>query len=232
MNDLPTWPGKLTREQQRSAKQRGKDFDAALKGAARETGWRFARGEVFRQSGDWFISIVPSLLWGRGAIVRMTIKPMALDPLFWNIVGLDENEALPLSFRATGAWVLRPPSIDDHVGLSTREVEQLASEVLRWGDQRTSKIVGTISLDTMLAELVKNEPLRGQHRALAACLHILAGDHETATRLCRVADTDAHPMLRDSGGFTTHNSDGSISTFFDQARDWIARKRRDDLSIV
>ena len=95
MSDLPVWPAKLTREQQKAAKQRGKDFDAALKVRSRAAGWRFARGEVFRQTGDWFISILPSLLWERGALVRMTVKPMTLDPLFWQIVGLSENEALP-----------------------------------------------------------------------------------------------------------------------------------------
>jgi len=160
------------------------------------------------------------------------IKPMALDPLFWSIVGLKENEALPLSFRAIGAWVLRPPSIEDNVGLDTVEVGALAREVLKWVNQRTSRLLETMSLETMLAELVQREPLRGQHRALAVCLHLLAGDHEAAMGLCRIDDTDENPPVRDGGGFTTRNGDGSIATFLDQARDWIALKRRDDLRLV
>ena len=222
----------MTRDEQKSAKQRGKDFDAAIKREARKAGWRFAGGDVFRQSGDWFIGVTSWLLWGRGAVVRIMIKPMALDPLFWSIVGLTENEALPLSFRTTGAWVLRPPSIENHVGLDVVEVEALASEVLTWANQRSTELLETISLETMLAELAYSQPLHGQHCALAACLHILAGEDEAAMLLCRTDDNNDHPLVRESGGFVTHNGDGSISTFLEQARDWIALKRRHDLALV
>ena len=232
MSDVPAWPAKMTREQQRSVKQRGKEFDAALKGKARAAGWRFARGEVFRQTGDWFISVMPALLWEHGAMVRMTVKPMALDPLFWDIVGLSENRALPLSFRATGAWVLRPPSTDDYLGLNTIQVGPLAAEVLEWSNQRSAAVVQSISFKSMLAALPEEQHLRGQPRALATCLHIMMNDLDGASRLCRVDDPAAHPLMREGGGFTTHNGDGSISTFLDQARDWIARRLRGDLRSI
>ena len=232
MSVLQAWPSKLTREQQKALKQRGKEFDAALKRRARAAGWRFAGGGIFRQSGDWFISIMPWLLWERGAAVRMMVKPMALDPLFWDIVGLNENEALPLSFRANGAWVLRTPAIDDRVGLATPEVESLATTVLEWGNQRANEIIPVISIGAMLSGLPKDEELRGQTRALATCLHILAGNLNDAFRLCQVDDPNTHPLLREGGGFTTHNHYGSISTFIDQARNWIARQRRNQLKVV
>ena len=232
MSDIPAWPAKLTREQQKAAKQRSKDFDAALKREARAAGWRYARGDIFRQFGDWFVSILPSLLWERGAVVRMMIKPMALDPLFWDIAGIKENEELPLSFRATGAWVLRPRSTDDHIGLHIVEVEPLATEVLRWGSEQASEMLKNVSVQSMLAAIPERDRPRGQHRALAICLHILAEDLDGAIGLCRTDDPDAHPMTREGGGFTTHNPDGTISTFLDQARDWIASKRRKELHAV
>jgi hypothetical protein len=162
----------------------------------------------------------------------MMVKPMALDPLFWDIVGLSENEALPLSFRATGAWVLRPPSTDDHVGLNTTEVEPLAAEVLNWGNQRASEILKSISIESMIAALPNGEHLRGQRRALAVCLRVLAKDLDGAIHLCRMDDPDTHPLMREGGGFSTRNRDGTISTFIDQARDWIARKRRSEMSVI
>lgn len=232
MNELPPWPAKLTREQQKAVKQRGRDFDAALKGQSRGAGWRFAGGEVFRQTGDWFIGILPSLLWERGALVRMMVKPMTLDPLFWDIVGLSENEALPLSFRATGAWVLRPPSIEGHAGPNTTQVQQLATEVLDWCNQRTAEVLHSISIASMLAALPEEEHLRGQNLALAICLRIMMDDLEGAARLCRINAPATHPLIREAGGFTTHNSDGSICTFLDQARDWIALKRREGLRLA
>ena len=82
MSTPPKWPARLTRDQQRAVTQREKDFNAALKRAVRAAGWRFASHHVFRQSGDWFVSMFLTLLWERGVEVRMMIKPMTLDPLF------------------------------------------------------------------------------------------------------------------------------------------------------
>lgn len=187
-------------------------------------GWRYAGGTVFRQSGDWFISMLPSLLWEQGAIVRMIVKPMALDPLFWDIVGLKENERLPLSFRGNGAWVLQPPSADELVGPNTMEVEPLAQEILDWGNRRASEILESISVESMIAALPSEQSIRGQHRAVATCLHVLAGDMSGAISLCQIDDPDANTWTRESGGFSTRNLDGSTSSFLDQAADWIARK--------
>jgi hypothetical protein len=231
MNDIPAWPAKLTREEHKAAKQRSDDFDAALKRDARAAGWRYARGTIFRQSGDWFISILPSLLWERGALVPIMVKPMAVDPLFWNIVGLRQNNTLPLSFRATGAWVLRPPSTESCVGLDTIDVELLAKDVFDWANRQVSQISTSISVASMLSELLGSHQVRA-HSALAICLHILAKDMDGAFELCRLDDLDTHPLMRENGGFTTHNCDGSVSTFLDQAREWIARKRREELIVV
>ena len=231
MNDIPEWPTKLTREKHRAAKQRGKDFEVALKRDARAAGWRYARSSVFRQSGDWFISILPSLLWERGVFVRMLVKPMALDPLFWDIVGLSENNMLPLSFRETGAWVLRPPWIESCIGLNAIEVELLAKDVFDWGNMQMSQTLAIISITSMLAALSESNQVRNR-LALAICLHILAKDMDSAFKLCRLNDPDTHPSMRENGGFSTRNCDGSYSTFLDQARDWIARKRREELIVV
>ena len=222
-------PEKLSRLQQKVLKQRCKDFDAALKEQARASGWRYARGELFRQSGDWFLNVFPILLWERGILARFMIKPMALDPLFWDIAGLPENNGLPLSFRAQGAWVLRPPGQEENVGLDISDVEQLAREFLLWSTRRADEALKACSIETMLGEL-ENGSLAGHNRAVVTCLHILAENFESAARLCQTEDPDVHPLMREGGGFTTHHPDGSMSTFMDQARDWIARKRQNAMS--
>lgn len=223
---------KLTREQQRAARQREKAFAAALRNQARAAHWRYAGGWIFRQSGDWFVDILPWLLPERGAGIRLLVKPMALDPLFWDIVGVSENRSLPLSFRANGAWVLRPATIDSAVGIDLADVEPLAAEVLRVAEQQAGALLETISIESMLAALPDETDLFGQQRVLAVCLHILAGRLDAAFELCRVSNSDEHPIIRGSGGFLTRNADGSVSTFLDQARDWIARERRGALRIV
>ena len=225
-------PAKLTREQQRQLKQRNKDFDAALKREARLSKWGYAGGLVFRQREDWFVCAIGTLLWERGVEIDIGIKPMELDPLFWDIVGLGENRALPLSFRANGAWVLRPATSRARFGTDVTDVGPLAAlamaEIERWAGD----LVASTSIATMLNALPTDEDLRGQPRALAVCLNLLNSEFDRAQKLCRTDDGDAHPLVREGGGFTTHNPDGSVSTFLDQAREWIAQHRRSHMSPI
>jgi len=225
-------PTKLTREQQRQLKQRNKDFDAALKSEARLSKWGYAGGSVFCQREDWFINATAGLSWEHGVGLDIGIKPMELDPLFWDIVGLGENRALPLSFRANGAWVLRPATSRARFGADVSDVGALAALAMAEIDRWAGELVASTSITTMLNALPKGEDLRGPPRALAVCLNLLNNDPDRAQQLCRTDDSDAHPLVREGGGFSTHNPDGSVSTFLDQAREWIAHKRRSDMHTV
>ena len=164
--------------------------------------------------------------------MRLSIKPMALDLLFWEIVGLSENLALPLSFRERGAWVLRPPATEVEVGSDCDDVDALAAEVLRVATLHSDEAVQGASVHSLLARVPAEQELRGQPRPVAVCLHILAGELDAAMRLCRPDEPLVHPLMRESGGFTTHHRDGSSSTFLEQARDWIMSHRRDGLHVV
>ena len=223
MMDAPQpWPAKLTREQAKGAKQRERDFQAAMKAHAKASGWRYARADLFKQEGDWFVSNMPSLAWHSGAWSRLTVKPMALDPLFWDIVGLPENNDLPLSFRATGAWVLRPGWREELVGASESSVVALAHQTVEWSD--TQIAASDWSIDAMIADLGSDRELRSQRRALAICLHLLKGDLDKAQDLCSQAG-DQSSLAADGGGFGANHADGMHSTFIQQASDWIAKER-------
>ena len=41
--------------------------------------------------------------------VLIGVKPMAIDPIFWDLVGLPEQEELPLSIRLNEEWSCRSP---------------------------------------------------------------------------------------------------------------------------
>ncbi len=82
MNDQPAWPVRLTREQQRQAKQHRKHYFVALKRGARGAGWSFSGEQLFRRDADWFVSVLSAPLPERDGRIRITVKPMALDPLF------------------------------------------------------------------------------------------------------------------------------------------------------
>ncbi len=209
---VPSWPDHFTREQARAKKEREQSFTAAIKHRAKAAGWRFSAGSLFRQRGDWFVSALPSLLWQRGAIVMSMSKPMCIDPIFWDIVGLPENKALPLSFRANGAWVLRPPQPRAYVALEESDPEKLADAVIAWADGWSAEVEAK-PLEALISEMEGLGPLRYQFAAFEICLHLARRDYVRARELIREQGEGG------SGGFVT---DGV--SFFDQAKAWIGKE--------
>lgn len=209
----PIWPQRLTREQARAAKEKETLFASALKAKAKAAGWRVADGTIFRQYKDWFVSALPSLLWQRGVIVMPMIKPMGVDRLFWNIVGLPENEALPLSFRANGAWVLRPPTPNTYIALEESDPERLAVEVVAWANSSLTA-VDKKSLEALISDIENLGALRSRFAALEVCLQLMRGD---SVRALEVIHGQA---AGESAGFVSGES-----SFLDQAEAWIATQR-------
>lgn len=136
-------------------------------------------------------------------------KPMAVDVLFWHIVGLPENDKLPLSFRASGAWVLRPPNVKAYIALDECDPERLASEFVTWSTARMPE-VDAYSVEGLLSNIEELGPRRKYFAALEICLLLQLDDWKGAFARCH--DRGRH----ESGGFGVCNK-----TFFDLARDWI-----------
>jgi hypothetical protein len=207
--EAPHWPARLSREQARDAKLRSREFEQALKVQAKTSGWKIANGSLFREDGDWFVSLIPSLLWQQGALASLSAKPMAVDPLFWRIVGLEENERLPLSFRANGAWVLRAPSHQAHIAPQEHDPAKLAAATIAWATDQLPDV--RASSPEKLLRQIENLGDRRQHFvALEVSLRLLLQDVDGAMRLCTTSD------LNDSGGFQTGDK-----SFFQQAQGWI-----------
>jgi hypothetical protein len=139
---------------------------------------------------------------------------MAVDPVFWEIVGLPENQQQPLSFRATGAWVLRAPREEHYIALDESDPELLAEAVVEDATRRVVDL-GPISPRAEADTIEAMGDLRSNFAALEICLRVLDEDLEKAFALC------SDRVLHDSGGFRTGDR-----TFFDQARDWLLPRLR------
>jgi len=85
-----------------------------LRTASKGSGWKQSKGIVFRQSDDWFVAghwrNVSSRL-ADGLKVEILAKPMAIDPMLWETMGLESNNSKPLSFRYWGAFTCGTPVI-------------------------------------------------------------------------------------------------------------------------
>jgi hypothetical protein len=219
-SDIPQRPQRITRDEAKAAKARQAAFDAHLKLLSRLHGWGFARGSLFREIDGWFVDALPSLLWGRGAITSIHAKPMGVDPVFWEIVGLPENQDQPLSFRANGAWVVRAPSGQEHLALDETDPQNLAEAVVENATGYLANL-GPLSPRAQADAIEAMGDLRIHFASLEVCLRIMDEDWEKALALC------INRADEDSGGFLTGNR-----TFFDQARDWIVHTRRARMRLV
>lgn len=56
---------------------------------------------MFRERVGWFVSVCPLvfIIYEESTKATVSAKPMAIDPIFWGIVGLPENAERALSFR-------------------------------------------------------------------------------------------------------------------------------------
>ena len=164
-----------------------KELLAALGPALKGSGWKKSGGVLFRQSGVMFqeVGVSVSLLDGTVGVTQK-IKPMALDPILWDILGLTENASAPLSFRATGAFTcgglpIGEASLDETGdGLAAT----LAALVGIVGD--TGRLAEQTLAGADFSALVAQHPNQAQRGAYAVTLVtslINDGDRDAAVRL-------------------------------------------------
>jgi hypothetical protein len=108
---MPEYMGKkITRAEESARHAYRRALEKSLRARVKGTGWKSAYGTIFREQAGWFIKASPSVhIYEHVTEAIIGAKPMAIDPIFWDLVGLPENREQPLSFRANGAWACRPP---------------------------------------------------------------------------------------------------------------------------
>jgi hypothetical protein len=83
----------------------GKELLLALSPLVKGSGWQKSREFVVRRQDNVFLAgKVTVYLNVNRVVASLDAKPMSLDPILWEVLDLPENERLPLSFRATGAF--------------------------------------------------------------------------------------------------------------------------------
>lgn len=101
---------KLKRDEIKRRKELAKATMTVLKTSARPWNWRVSQNSLFKDHDGWFVEIQVNV-WALEpkTVIIMRVKPMALDPIFWDIVVAPDNRSQPLSFRAFGAWTCPAP---------------------------------------------------------------------------------------------------------------------------
>jgi len=128
----------------------GKVFEKALKASMRQvvkgSGWKNKQVSIFKETSGYFLSIYYFIgLFGK-VDIRASIKPMNIDPIFWEIFGIPNNADQPLSFRAWGAFTC--PSLiyfEDQFEFNLDTPEEAASFVVELANEKSTEALNWLS---------------------------------------------------------------------------------------
>jgi hypothetical protein len=215
-------------ERQRRALQSA--LPKATKAAASNSGWRTAQGTLFREMEGWFVEVraIPWVAEAKTA-AELRCKPMGLDPLFWQLVGMEENIETPLSFRAFGAFACRTPALrQTEIPEENSSPERIATRMVNWATEQFQFLKGTQTIDGFV-EFIRTHPVQMERNSYFATLvtgFLLQGKDEEALAICNEAKVRSGGIfLSDNGGFIFNRS-GEMITFTDLAIKWIAEKQQ------
>jgi hypothetical protein len=137
---------------------------------------------------------------------------MKLDALFWRIVGLEENDQLPLSFRVFGAWTCHVPPLHEQSLLDDElSSAEIADASVAWAEDKLEKLSSTLNSAMLIRHLRGAEARGGLLSASLVTLLILENDEDEAARICRDG-----LAAGEAGGFSVSSQDRSIS-FYEMA---------------
>jgi hypothetical protein len=207
----------MTKEEKKARKKLAKDVATELRRRAKAAGWQAVQGWLFRDDEGWFVDAWCSV-WPMQMKTTVTvhIKPMGIDPVFWDIVQMPENIKQPLSFRLLGAWTVNTPE------RGQREIEDtgldagtLADSILSTASLELARTREHRSIESFVDFAKERRPGAPSHPHLTAvvCAHIMRGDPDAAMSELRAAHADGS-----IGGYLV----GSKS-FVDLAIEWIGK---------
>ncbi|MCX2725847.1 hypothetical protein [Roseibium salinum] len=186
----------------------------SLRTHRRGTGWRCIQGVLFREHQGWFFESwmhVPpkgSIGW------QFNAKPMAIDPILWRLVGHEEWNEQPLSWRILGS-VCAPLVVTKIFPEVSTDPDVEAIRLIEWSNQQLEAFMRNATLQEFVALLEKIEkPPRG-HAITRIATYILMGDEMTALKLS--ADAAAKG---ENGGMRFYGH-GGPKTFFEGAVSWL-----------
>lgn len=212
---MPEFRGKkITRAEESARHAYRRSLEKCLRTRAKNAGWKSAGGSVFREQHGWFIWARPSVyIYEHMTKAVISVKPMAIDPIFWDLVGLPENRQQPLSFRANGAWTCRPPY------LAEPEIEEhdddtiVADRLFAAATDQLETVLRSYTLDTFLLTCRGSAGAKGSYLSCVIATLIALGREDEALAACEDAHTDGL-----DGGFSAPEG-----TFVDMAAAYLRR---------
>jgi len=230
--NIPAWPASLTPEDRHRKHVREQAYNESLRRILSPTRWRFSHGSMFRTEHDWYLANLPTLAYGEGVVMCLSYKPMAIDPLFWDVMGLSVDAYESLPFRNQVPYAIRAPSVQAFIGTDISSEEELARLTLHWTEDWFLSNRQKLDEGAILQSLGELGSGPSDERTFALYLSILLGDLETATDLTRVDMPDAAGGESGVGSLPFIQRGGETLSIYDKTRGWLATQNKKHLRLV
>lgn len=191
-----------TRAEEKARHLYRRALEKAVRAIARGSGWRSTQGLLFRDVGGWFTGIAPSVnIFEHKTLASVLLKPMSIDPIFWEIVGTPENHDSPLSFRYLGAWTCPTPRVRDVEIDEAGGPEDVAARLLALAKDEADapSLPRDLASYTGFLEGLLSEC--DAYLATAVCSLFVMGREQEAAELCAGAGDSPAGFLAPGGTF-------------------------------
>ena len=188
----------------------------ACQAVTKGTRWKSKTGVLVGEQDGWFVAVheLTDVSQVRTR-ARVIVKPMAIDPIFWEIVGHPELCRQGLSFRYFGAMTCAPLILEEPELSEEGGVPAIAQRMLDLGNRKLKEVSGTWTTDSFLGLLC--DPSKPDQRFVTRVTTLLADRRfEEGQRLCEESAARAS-----SGGFLSSKH----GTFNEMVSIWIAEQR-------
>ena len=209
---MPEFRGvKITRAQESARHAYRRALEKAVRAVSKGSSWRSLQGCLFREHSGWFVSVSPSVhIYEPRTVGHVAVKPMSVDPIFWDLVGLPENRDQTLSFRLFGAWTCQPPTFAEIDIPESDDVNIVAEQILRIADKQLAA-ESTWSVEGFLQACREQGADKYSYLACQVCALVALHRESEALALCEAAKADGS-----MGGFMAPQG-----SFPEMAADWI-----------
>lgn len=179
---------KITRAQESARHTYRRALETALRTKAKGGFWRSGQGSIYRQKAGWFVSATPSVrIREQVTTVLIGVKPMAVDPIYWDLVGLPEHGELPLSTRLNEEWSCRSTCFAELTLDEDSDAVIVAGRLLDIADEQLDLIQRFYTADLFLAACRSAAEKDDDYLPSVAAALIAIGRRDEALALCEKA---------------------------------------------
>jgi hypothetical protein len=192
----------------------------ALGQSVKGTEWKKSSNFVYRTANEFFLTATLSV-YLNADVTRATFmaKPIAVDPILWEILNMRENAQEPLSFRANGAFTCPMPEfMSGQLEPPTTTPSAIASAFLEFARRSSIAFFEGLNVVPFLRQVEQhpNQRERGAYAITLVTDHINGGNVAEALR---VAKSYAEGHLHSCAQMSDRGR-----SFHDLAVEWLSSK--------